>query len=86
LPRVHTFSEGTHCIDHCGGSFGYGLVRNMRPTASVVFLGCSMSDAVRRKPCVAFRRMSGSAASEWGDAFRPPKTSIWSDASNVFCG
>jgi len=29
---VRTFSGGTQCVDHCCGSFGYGLVRNMRPT------------------------------------------------------
>jgi len=72
LPRVHTFSGGTQCIDHCSGSFGYGSVRNMRPTVSVVFLVCSMSDAVRRKLYVVFRRTSGSAASESGWCVQTP--------------
>jgi len=63
-PRVHTFSGGTQCIDHCCGSFGHDSVRNMRPALSVAFLVCSMSAAVIRTPYVAFRRMSGSVASE----------------------
>jgi len=63
-PRVHTFSGGAHCIDHCCGSFGHGSVRIMRPALSVAFLVCGMSAAVIRTPYVAFRSMSGSVASE----------------------
>jgi len=71
-PRVRTFLGGTQCIDHCCGSFGHGSVHNMCPALFVAFLVCSMSPAVIRTPDVAFRRMSGSVASEWGWCVQTP--------------